>query len=50
MPKETTLYTADGRSYVTSDPTEITRLKARGYTDVDPNAKASPAAKADDKK
>lgn len=50
MSKETTLYTADGRAYNTSDPTEITRLKAYGYTDVDPNAKAAPAAKDDGKK
>jgi hypothetical protein len=41
MAKGTTLYTPDGRSYVTSDPTEITRLKAQGYSETDPNKKTS---------
>lgn len=29
----TTLHSPDGRTYETSDPVEITRLKARGYTE-----------------
>lgn len=39
--KRTTLYTPDGRSYQTADATEITRLKARGYTETDPTKKTS---------
>ena len=41
--KSVTLYTPDGRSYTTSDPVEITRLKAHGYTDKNPNAKQQSA-------
>lgn len=34
--KKTTLYTPDGRKYVTSDRVEITRLKAHGYSETAP--------------
>lgn len=40
MSKNTTLYSRDGRKYATGDPVEITRLKAHGYTDTAPKAKA----------
>lgn len=36
MAKRTTLHSPDGRTYETSDPTEITRLKARGYREQAP--------------
>ena len=45
MPKQHTLVSPDGVEYQTSDVTEVTRLKARGYTD-----KADkPAAKSEKK-
>lgn len=44
MSKQVTLYSPDGDKYVTSSPVEITRLKARGYTEDAPAAK--PKAKA----
>jgi hypothetical protein len=43
-PVVATLYAPDGRRYVTSDPSEITRLKsAHGYTDQKPGAKRAAA-------
>jgi hypothetical protein len=40
------LTSPDGRDYETSDPTEITRLKAQGYTEASrPQSKAQAAPK-----
>lgn len=41
--KTVTLYTPDGRSHTTSDPTEIVNLKARGYAEK-PKAKPKVAS------
>ena len=47
MAKNTTLYTPDGRKYVTDDKAEVTRLVAYGYTTKAPK-KSAPSKPADD--
>lgn len=43
--KAVTLYHPDGREYVTSDATEVTRLKAHGYTETSPKASSKSPTK-----
>lgn len=45
MSKSTTLYSPDGVKYATSSRAEVTRLKARGYSETPPK-KAAPKADA----
>lgn len=43
MAERTTLYSPDGRPYETGSPTEITRLKAYGYSATPPEKLVVPA-------